>query len=208
MRMLVVSFLIFSFLQAEAGFKAGNGGSGWSCVENLGSGREKIIWLELMDLYEAKEIHALKLTDYKNESHMEIASHVLSQVQKIDFKFAGEVENNLSRVLKYRRFTNEELTVIPDTFEGLYPEAPKCPTGSIKQRQIANWKNDDDRDGSLVVLFSQKLFYSEQFSETERAAVLVHEAIYASLRTLYADQDSIRTRRIVGLLFSDQSMRY
>ncbi len=77
------------------------------------------------------------------------------------------------------------LTVVNDSFE------TSIPSGCAAE-QLANYYNDE------LILIAGSLW--EKMNNTERAALIIHEGLYAAERLL-GSKDSRRTRHVVGRLF-------
>lgn len=59
----------------------------------------------------------------------------------------------------------------------------------------------DCLDGSMMI--NRYLFNNPKMSEVDKAALVFHEAIYAYLRDQYGDNNFVRSRKIVGYIFSN-----
>jgi formylglycine-generating enzyme required for sulfatase activity len=106
------------------------------------------------------------------------------------------------------KYTQDTLEVINDSLYRLKPNANQCAGGvlvtdpndgesMIPYEQVVNYKNDGN------ILLESDLF--NKLSETAKAALVFHEAIYKYRRDTAGDTNSIATRRIVGLIFSTLS---
>ncbi|MCO4755300.1 MAG: formylglycine-generating enzyme family protein, partial [Bacteriovoracaceae bacterium] len=95
------------------------------------------------------------------------------------------------------REVDVDLEVIEDSLYRVRPPVRACAKGDINYIQLANYTNYG------AVLINQYLFNNPGLPEVDKAALIFHEVIYAYLRDRYADTDSVRTREIVGYIFSD-----
>jgi hypothetical protein len=93
------------------------------------------------------------------------------------------------------------LTVIEDAAIRVRPMPESCPHGYLYYGQLANFTFD----GRLLI--ATNLWKDGKFTDTERGALLVHEAVYKALREGPGDKNSSRVRQIVGILFSRMDSR-
>ena len=182
-------------LPVLAGEKIGNGGGGWIC-RNLDS-TLSIRWVRLIDLYEAEIEFGLRTVTFENGNFFEVArTLLLERLAPIAPRLHGEVASNLLRIFEHLSPVEAELEVIPDADYRIRPRAQDCAGGKLEYAQIAN----NTLYGST--LLDRDIIASEKFSDADFAALLAHEAIYATFRERFGDLNSVRTRRLVGLLFS------
>lgn len=207
---LVLSLLLMAFAASvHAGEGAvGNGGGTWVCREQNGDVR----WVKLVDLFEAQGEFGLTLAQLQGK-YEDIVDQTYLRLYRANPKFAEAVLKRLDE-LNYLRpsndviWTDDTLSVIDDSLYRLKPSVRKCTGGllgsdpksgepMIPYGQVVNFKND----GKLLV--QSELF--NNLTETEKAALVYHEAIYALRRDVAGDKNSVSTRRIIGLLFSTLS---
>lgn len=167
------------------GSDIGNGGVGIQCKNSV----------ELFDLYEGRilnqNIPIEKRSSYQEQA-LSFANH-LTQVTGGDEHFHYTIQN----IIDSLKFLPKGVGLTPtdDINNFIYPK--KC-----KLVQILNYKVDG------FIYIDSELWL--RLSETQKAAAILHEAIYKFLRTpdnlvgqiADGDKNSARTRRIVAHLIS------
>lgn len=173
------------------GPKVGNGGGAWACKL-----RNQIKWIEILDLFEAREEFGLEQVDFYDKGFKEIVEFVKTDLQESgQGKFFKDLDFYIKKVYKSTGFIKSVLRDTEDSFYRISPEAETCPGGIVKYIQVANFIDEEN-------LYIRKLYWS-RMDEINRAALVLHEAIYFVLREKLGDTNSTRTRRIVGLIFSN-----
>jgi len=203
-------FLLALAANAYAGgTRAGNGGGAWVCREPENTLR----WVKLVDLFEAQSEFGLNPAQLPG-SYTDIVDAMQVRLFKADeslftatsryFDHLSYLKNNPPSV----QYTQDTLELIGDSLYRLKPNISQCAGGilvtdpqsgenMIPYEQVVNYKND----GNVLI----QIDLWNKLSETEKAALVFHEAIYAYFRDLEGDTDSVKTRRIVGLIFSTLS---
>lgn len=188
---LIVS-LFFGFSQAlMSADKIGNGGGVWACQAS----DQTIMDLMFIDIYEARREFLLTVP--------EITGTYLASVQdqkawvRNKMPQLADLIPHIEYVEKNITWIEEVLTDIPDVSNKVSPHPSTCKGGSWKTLQMVNFTDD------FRILVRRELFDSSMLTEMERAAVYLHEGVYSYMRTEYGDKNSVRTRKIVGILFSD-----
>lgn len=202
-------FLFFILLSAGAslavnayagkGDRVGNGGGAWACFNRPGTTELSAIrWIQLVDRYEAENEFQLPVIEKNELSPYELACELISsRLYQVSVRFGARVNEELSRIPELLVPTDSELTTIADQGWRIKPPAESCAEGVVKFVQVANYTQYGK------ILYRTGLFTHPQFSNTDRAGLLMHEAIYSVLRRPGSDdQDSDRTRKIVGLLLA------
>ena len=186
--------MLAGLVQAREG-SVGNGGGAWVCQND--DQLQSIRWARLVDLYEAEKEFGLPMKvfeafDYRQIVNLQKAKlfSVNKNLHKALSTYFDEVEKNLDPV-------DGDLEVIDDALYRMKPSARDCRGGKVIYTQLANYTHY----GSILV--NEYLFNSPKLAEVDKAAMMFHEAIYAYLRDRYGDTDSVRSRQIVGYLFSD-----
>lgn len=180
---ILAALLALSF-SAIAGDK-GNGGYSVVCRNDDGT----IATAELLDIYEGRLIHNLK---YANNS-LNLAA-LLSQTQ-----FKVRTERAFSdKFIREIRNINSNLVFIP---EGNELELTEDALPSIKKKncqfeQLANYTEN----GEIIV--SQEIY--DQLDTLNKAALVVHEAVYAIRRKALGESTSVSSRKLTAFLMAER----
>jgi formylglycine-generating enzyme required for sulfatase activity len=94
-------------------------------------------------------------------------------------------------------YTTDILETIDDSLVTQQPSPSSCSGGTIAYEQLVNYKTD----GFLLV--QSNIF--DSLSDSAKAALVFHEAVYKYRRDITGDTNSVNSRRIVGLIFSTLS---
>jgi hypothetical protein len=200
-RFVIFVLFISSVSFAGPGATAGNGGGAWVCRNQDHSLR----WAKLVDLVEAQGEFDLTLALYPG-SYQEIVSRVEKRISKVHadstFQMTTAIDQLHDLVANTKgnpqvTYVDEALPLINDSLYIYAPPASRCSEGVLKYEQVVNYKGNGD------ILIQSELFNS--FSQFDQAALVVHEGIYALRRRTFIDENSVETRRFVGLFFSDLS---
>ncbi len=218
MKLILLFFTVFSTLTLNAQDRVGNGGSAWVCWAS--DKKDFIVWIELLDLYEAREEYKLKIREYKeNADAFYILRTMLKSYKDIfpqDFvkktveKLEQEIlKNGLLEESERITHTSADLVNTDDLQDKketdreklVFRVRPKaysteCP-GPVTLEQLVNYKDDD----KILV----KGFFFNKIKENQRnlAATAFHESIYATLRTLFKESSSNNARLITGLVLAE-----
>ncbi len=192
----IVSALFLLLSSTALAFnRVGNGGGAWTCRNISGT---EILWIVPIDLYEATSQYKLNLTDYKG-SYKNIVRKVSRRLLSLPGNPFPGLDLYLDNVDNLRpgpqiTYLDTPLKVINDALYFAVPDSASCAGGIIRYEQIVNYDNHG-------FIFVQKGLF-ENLTERAKAAMVLHEAIYA-YRRAQGDTDSLNSRRIVGLAFSD-----
>lgn len=194
---LALSLSAGAFAQSLAarGDGAGNGGGAWVCQNN--DQLQTIRWAKMVDLYEAEKEFLLPMKDFGNRDYREIVDSQKVRLFSIDKLLYEKLIPHFEEVEANIREVDVDLEVIDDSLYRVRPPARDCLDGKVKYIQLANYTHYG------VVLVNEYLFNNPKLSKSDKAALVFHEAIYAYLRSNYQDEDSVRTREIVGYIFSE-----
>ena len=199
------------------GRSVGNGGGAWVCrvsgtVIDLTTGaavryNDRISWIQMVDLFEAESEFRLTLEPYTG-SVEEIVDRVMAKLFRADralfeaisprVERLGALEEHPPQVVR----TRDNLTAVNEGPYRVYPEnRGRCRHGTIAREpeQVVNYKHD----GGVLV---QERLFTSLASNAERAAMVIHEAVYAYRRTEFHDRNSSNARRVTGLLMSNLSI--
>ncbi len=193
---LIIAMVMFGSVTAFAKESdgAGNGGGVWVCQNS--DQLQTIRWVRLVDLYEAEKEFLLPMKIFTNRDYQEIVDSMKVRLFSINKNLYERVLPYFEQVEENFREVDVDLRIIDDALWRVEPPARDCLGGTIKYVQLANYTHYG------AILINQYLFNSAKLSETDKGALILHEAIYAFLRDRYGDMTSVRTREIVGLLFS------
>ncbi|QLY24105.1 hypothetical protein [Bdellovibrio sp. KM01] len=183
---LVTAGLLFLALQSHAKPQGGvDGGGGKSVVCRNSKGQ--ITSAQTLDLFEAKNVYNLKLVQFSGS-----AEQISAKVQaKLKDSIGSGYDYNpfYVRVNRIMKFVPASAVIKPidDAAEVVLPK-------NCQLEQLAHYVDDE------TLLVSQEIW--SHLSNTEKAALISHEAVYRVDRAFGA-KDSRRARRIVAHLFSD-----
>lgn len=188
-----VSLCFYGVLATAAPDRIGNGGVVWSCETSDG----EILDLMFMDIYEARRLHKLTVPE-TNEDPLVTVQKQKGWVQNFLPNFI-DINDHIFYVERNINWIDEVLVDIPDAANLVIPHPSTCPKpGKWQAVQMVNFTDQND------IYIRKSLFESPLMTDVERAAVYLHEGIYSYLRTEFKDKDSKRTRKIVGLLLSNE----
>lgn len=174
------SLMLITPLLGQAGVISGGGGKGVVCRNADGT----IQSAETLDLYEGRVFYGLQSPIESNESAEIQVKQALQRIPEIHRGIIGLYAQKVQQNLRLAP-RGSELTPINDSFEAVLP------TG-CKAEQLANYYNDS------LILINQDIWNG--LNETNKAALILHEAVYAVERILGA-RDSRRSRHVVASIF-------
>ncbi|MGZ3773586.1 MAG: hypothetical protein ACXVCN_07730, partial [Bdellovibrio sp.] len=168
-----------------------NGGGVWSCEAPNG----ELIKLMFMDIFEARREYQLNVPEVTAD-HLSV---VQSQKEWLQNKLTAgsKIQEHIEYVEKNITWIDDIIVSIPDAANKITPHPSLCKQGKWVPVQLVNFTDD------FRILVRKEIFNSPLLTEMERAAVYLHEGIYSYMRTEFGDTTSVRTRAIVGVLFSD-----
>jgi hypothetical protein len=166
---------------ASSGGVDGGGGKGVVCRNKSG----KITSAEALDLYEGRVMWGLNIKKSTAPMEQQI-QHALAVIPETSRLL---IESRADIILKKMRLTppGTQLLPVEDSFEVLLPRG-------CAGEQLANYYNDN------LILISGDIW--AQLSQTDRAALILHEAVYAVNRMAQAS-DSRQSRHVVANIFAD-----
>jgi hypothetical protein len=154
----------YSPLAQAGGNGVGNGGIAYVCRDDT----RKIVRAELLDLWEP-ETHKIVRSSASIEDQIEMAA------SRITERFPGRLKPLLDGVQEMRSkilMTDRTLAPTEDALPNFTPD-PGC---AYEQVARYTWINDL---GAERLLIHREIFDSPAFSDTDRAALFVHETLYA-----------------------------
>lgn len=180
----IIFVLMLSATSVMAGVTNGGGGKAVVCRAQNG----KIYWAELLDLYESRELFGLNLINQSlpvNTIVDGIKLKLKSSLDQADIHLFPLIDrvNNIFRLIS----KNNVIKPIDDAAEVALLK-------DCALEQLANYVDDD------LLIVSQEIW--DNLDNTNKAALIIHEAIYRQER-YYGATDSRRARKIVGHLFAD-----
>lgn len=187
---------------AKAGIGAHGGGS-YVCRD----AGNKIFWAEVVDLWEGKNLSRLKLHIDKTNAvpAKEQALAAIRKVKAIHGFFAEQVEAEFGPIwdqiqsIVVAGDAGTYLAVVPDSMDLERPRyCPGDPSRRPEYEQLINYLDNEPLKADPEV-------YRGLETETDRAAIGVHEAVFKVLRDYQGETDSRKAREIVGYLFSNSS---
>lgn len=193
MKKFIVPMLLMASLTSFAGNEKGNGGGAFICktIATATAG-EVILSAQSQDLWETARRYEVISSNLEADV---LAFDVLEKLKSIGAtRFLSEVKRELKKVMGMRSIEDVKLVPVGDSRH--YVEMASCTAGTPEFTAAAIYQ---DQANDLV--FSKRVY--EKFDNISKAALNVHEAVYKVLRSEYKDVDSVRTRKIVGYLFSD-----
>lgn len=195
---LMAGLVIMVQVAFASGGETGGGGKGVVCRNTNGSVQS----IELLDLWEARVLYNRNVVSSSTPLAIQVRAALSSLANAVDFTPYGPGDTGVGAALnnqadlflknspKVLRLRGVTLTPTPDSYEAAYPN-------TCKIEQIVNYKGSADRPNILV---NQDLW--DKLTPTGQAALIVHESFYSVLRNFFGETDSIRTRRLVGYVFS------
>jgi formylglycine-generating enzyme required for sulfatase activity len=173
----------------------GNGGGTWVCQNNDSLGT--IRWAKLVDLYEGRTEFSRSIPEVKNLDSDQIVDQIMvRRLFPISEDLYKSINDELETVKSNLVMVNADLQIVDDALYRIRPMKTECLGGTISYVQLANYTDYGK------ILIQENLFQDPHLSETDKAALMIHEAVYAFLRDRYSDKTSVRARKLVGLLFS------
>ncbi|MBK9321618.1 MAG: hypothetical protein IPM97_01440 [Bdellovibrionaceae bacterium] len=179
---LIVSSISF------AGGMEGGGGGAIVCRNTQG----QMISAEIFDLFEGRALYGylpkLDASDYKAQ--------------------ARSIAKEISEAARNSFFINETERVL-DEVRFLPPDASLNPINDIGS--IIKPSNCEIFQAAFYLPNKRIYFDSTVWSllnETNRAALIIHEVVYAFLRSSNGDKTSIRARQYVSYLYSGQKLQH
>lgn len=196
--LLSIIFTIAFLPSSYAGNRIGNGGAVWICKKKTFFKNEKIIWIKVLDIFEAETEFELPMNNFNGLNTTRIIDEVMWKLRQSKIFEMPLIEEIKLDVLSKMKPVKSEINEIDDIFYRIRPPASSCPDGEISREpiQIANYTSY----GTL--LLRADIWDSKHLDDINRAALIMHEIVYAYMRETYSDMDSVRARMIVGIVFS------
>lgn len=183
----------------RGGDSIGSGGILWICSSEP---PDPILYAAVLaDLFEAREQHHWPLIADPGgdpimlyQQRKEWLSHQLPDLFR-------NLESYFNYVESHRTLVKGQLLPTGDLMGALKPPVSSCPAKVEWQpRNIANFREEDQQ-----IMIDEFLWNSPALPTLDKAALLFHEAIYYWMRNTYGSTDSVKSRKVTGLLFSTLS---
>jgi len=173
-------------LQARTGGKEGHGGGSVQCTTANPPRKSTFLY----DLYEGDKRYKMKIIR-SNRPYQDQATDKLNALLAAEPNIFSSVPNYVYNLMNTFRSLERgsHLKEVNDVF-------PQIWTDNCAFKQLANFTEPAD-------LLVDQVLFEDLESETDRAALFVHEAVYKIRRDLYRDKDSTNARKIIAALFSD-----
>lgn len=218
--LLVVLGLALSSAHAANGPNDGGGGKGVVCRNPYN--KSIIHSVELLDLWEARVIYKREIPTSAAPVEEQTAAAISRMKNVVSHPYSATVypnkvivkgdlvEDTLRRtaMMFYEqenhrwanvdRLRGKRLTSTEDSFEEVVPDDENCTV-----EQIVRYKDQGPRSGANI-LINQDLY--ERMDNTNKAALILHEALYTMLRQ-FRETNSIRTRRAVGFVMAGNTFK-
>lgn len=174
-----------------------NGGGGWECRTSSG----EVHWIKLHDLwYRSDEIKEYqdRVLEFEDGEYQDIYKNKLAWIKENAPDLQRYLDRHPLDVFKVISLVEGPIDIIHDVSIRRKPKKTECPQGDIYFVQIANFLDPD------VLFIDQRIWSSPAFSQNDKAALLLHELIYRTLRNEFGDETSWRAASIVGILFDGE----
>lgn len=187
---------------AQAGHEKGNGGGAWVCREH--DAAQSVRWARLVDLFEAEygddPLHLERSSATPTELQLQAS---VERLRLASPSFAQALDASMAVVRQHwpKRPGASELVRVDDSLYTRIPDRRHCAGGTIEYGQVVNFI-DNPRIGAIAIQIDGNLLSALE-TETDRAALVLHEAVYHLLRRTEQAKDSRKARRIVGYAFSN-----
>ncbi len=194
MKKSLIFSLLFAVVQApvEAGQGTGNGGYGYVCRD----AQNRVSSARLLDLWEPETFTAFK------DDSVGVSEQISGALEKVG-KFFPEGQTLLREQVdldsKRTFFTNRNLPFTQDAIPRYAPD-----TG-CNYEQIARQGFNVEKE-SFILEINAGIFQNASFSNTDKAALFVHEALYFLARRNLNLETSNEVRFLIGKLFSNEQL--
>lgn len=189
---ILATLVSLTSISAHAIDKGGNGGGAFICQDPSKS--------SFLDLYEAQE----SVVDGGLGLNIQTSNDpVETQIQNAFTRLNPKTSLYQGILSTYQRVKNASKNPVPAGLQLAWPsdEHNRYAPANCSQRGIIIYHDSVDlSDPDYMDIDTTSL---ESLSNTQQAAAWVHEVVYKFLRGTQFEINSVRTRQIVGYLFSD-----
>jgi len=195
----ILSAAFFSSVAFGSGVGAGGGGSAWQCTSEKNPSEN---WIQTVDLFQARVTYGDKAVTLSNESVEKQVAGFVKKAASYSELFQTQLEEFITLYghQKHELSPLEELQKVEDLSKLSQPSRRLCPSGKIDRMQVVHYIGDTANIDHFA--------YSELPTETDRAAIIIHEAIYRMRREFFGDGDATKSIQLVGCLVSSMTQEY
>jgi hypothetical protein len=209
LKQILFTFTLITILNTQShaateGGMHGGGGKGVVCRNTDGS----IKSVELLDLWEAREIYGREI-NYSDEPVEKQYKEALTSLRRAIPKFDVSDSQEFSWILSHSyleggtansifKQINKKNFKLPDTNDAYEEFLPDESTGCRIEQIVTVFDLEQPRTSKANI---NSLLY-DKLDNTSKAALNLHESLYAALRIIYGEDNSKRTRRAIGAVFS------
>jgi hypothetical protein len=194
MKSIYAVLVLFATSFAIAAPRVNSGGGGWACRKNDGTGQ--VLWVKAADLTKV-EFYTPGGLQERSGDRWNLLQEQHEKIEKTVPALADLLKNHPFNLATNLLAIPDALNFVPDAELRYKPQASSCAGGLVSYVQLA----DTTLDGKLI--HSSRVWNLPEFSEFQKAAILLHEEIYFALRESLGDESSYRTRQLMGLLYSN-----
>lgn len=174
------------------GGKEAHGGIAYVCRDAT----KKITFARLLDLWEGEELKTWK-SDEAVDAQIEKA---LAKMAAVSPDTASQIRVDLKYVRENTYFTDRLLTSTADALP------PYRADEGCAYEQVARYEGVVLEIGKNGLKVSREIFDSPAFTNSDRAALFLHEAVYSRDRANNEVESSNRTRIVIAHLFSESDL--
>ncbi len=178
---------------AAEGVDGGNGGLAYVCRDTQGA----ITQARLLDLWEPEGVKPEQ--DYSTP-YEALIEKALNKIKSFDQRTADALKELIFQASVDVVWVKKRIPLTNDAIPEYLPE-PGC---DFEQVARYGWVNETQ---NIKLRINEEIFNSPAFSNSDRAALYIHEAVYArSKKLIPAITNSLDTRSMVSALFSDHQL--
>jgi hypothetical protein len=185
---MLISFNSHALLKLPQGVNSSGGAKALVCRGHNGV----IKSVELLDLFEAKQLYRLNVSPLGNDFESSIRGLEAKLATLLQGLSIIPMDHWIQQAIDNQVLVDSELEPVDDA------NSPIKPPPGCSFEQLALYYKTDAANPTLWV--NQAMW--DKMDTTNRAAMIAHEAVYEVARG-QGDTDSMRSRKIVGHLFSD-----
>lgn len=193
MKKILLPVIVFMSMNSFANEK-GNGGISYVCRDD----QNKITHARLLDLWEPETFSPHQDDSKTVETQFE---EVMARIARLDKKTANQIVEADKRLTKITIETQKSLPLTNDALPDFVPES------GCKFEQVARYGFSNEHNSDRLRI-SKEIYTNKAFSNTDRAALRLHEALYLLDSERNGAVFSLKTRRLVSRLFSTTELSF